>query len=55
MTAIAEIEKDFVSPNDFKNFGSAAELFSRLEKEKNCCYDKVEESIVYFIQCSPSS
>ena len=34
MTAIAETEKDSVSPSDFKNFGSAAELFSRLERKE---------------------
>ena len=34
MTAIAETEKESVSPNDFKNFGSAAELFSRLERKE---------------------
>ena len=34
MTAIAETEKEFVSPVDFKNFGSVAELFSRLEKKE---------------------
>jgi len=34
MTAIAETKKEFVSPVDFKNFGSAAELFSRLERKE---------------------
>jgi hypothetical protein len=34
MIAIAESGKEFVSPVDFKNFGSAAELFSRLEKKE---------------------
>jgi len=34
MIAIAETEKESVSPNDFKNFGSAAELFSRLERKE---------------------
>ncbi len=34
MIAIAESGKEFVSPIDFKNFGSAAELFSRLEKKE---------------------
>lgn len=34
MTAIAETGKESVSPNDFKNFGSAAELFSRLERKE---------------------
>jgi hypothetical protein len=34
MVAIAETGKDLVSPNDFKGFGSAAELFSRLEKKE---------------------
>jgi hypothetical protein len=34
MIAIAESGKEFVSPVDFKNFGSVAELFSRLEKKE---------------------
>ena len=34
MTAIAETKKESVSPNDFKNFGSTAELFSRLERKE---------------------
>jgi hypothetical protein len=34
MTAIAETGKDSVSPSDFKNFGSASELFSRLERKE---------------------
>lgn len=34
MIAIAETGKEFVSPVDFKNFGSAAELFSRLEEKE---------------------
>ncbi len=34
MIAIAEMEKEFVSPVDFKKFSSAAELFSRLEKKE---------------------
>jgi hypothetical protein len=34
MIAIAETGKEFVSPVDFKNFGSPAELFSRLEKKE---------------------
>jgi len=34
MTAIAETRKDSVSPSDFKNFGSVAELFSRLERKE---------------------
>ncbi len=34
MTAIAETKKESVSPNDFKNFGSVAELFSRLERKE---------------------
>jgi hypothetical protein len=34
MTAIAETRKDSVSPSDFKNFGSASELFSRLERKE---------------------
>ena len=34
MIAIAETGKEFVSPVDFSNFSSAAELFSRLEKKE---------------------
>jgi hypothetical protein len=34
MIAIAELGKPFVSPVDFKKFGSTAELFSRLEKKE---------------------
>jgi hypothetical protein len=34
MIAIAETEKESVFPNDFKDFGSAAELFSRLERKE---------------------
>jgi len=34
MIAIAETGKEFVAPVDFKKFGSAAELFSRLEKKE---------------------
>ena len=34
MVAIAETGKEFVSPADFKKFGSVAELFSRLEKKE---------------------
>jgi len=34
MTAIAETRKDSVSPSDFKKFGSASELFSRLERKE---------------------
>jgi hypothetical protein len=34
MTVIAETRKEFVSPVDFKSFGSAAELFSRLERKE---------------------
>lgn len=34
MTAIAETGKDSVSASDFKNFGSASELFSRLERKE---------------------
>jgi hypothetical protein len=34
MTAIAETGKDSVSPSDFKNLGSASELFSRLERKE---------------------
>jgi hypothetical protein len=34
MVAIAENGKDLVSPSDFKGFGSAAELFSRLERKE---------------------
>ena len=34
MTEIAETGKEFVSPVDFKNFHSASELFSRLERKE---------------------
>jgi len=35
MIAIANTKKEFVSPNEFKTFGSGvAELFSRLERKE---------------------